>query len=91
MKKRDENITTTEVLRVFKQKSKAMKGSKHYSLINKIALVWYVDARNNMQSHLLDDVQLRSFMEDNIYECLAVQLYIGGFPLKGSGVFQHRF
>ena len=91
VKKRDQNITTAEVLRVFKQKSKVMKGSKHHSLINKIALVWYVDARNNMQSHLLDDVQLRSFMEDNIYECLAVQLYIGGFPLKGSGVFQHRF
>ena len=91
VKKRDENITPNEVLRVFKQRAKTMNGSKHHSLINKIALVWYVDSRNNIQSHLLDDVQLKSFLEDNIYECLAVQLYIGGFPLKGSGVFQHRF
>ena len=91
VKKRDENITPNEVLRVFKQRARTMIGSKHHSLINKIALVWYVDARNNMQSHLLDDVQLKSFLEDNVYECLAVQLYIGGYPLKGSGVFQHRF
>ena len=39
MKKLDQNITIAEVLRVFKQKSKVMKGSKHHSLINKIALV----------------------------------------------------
>jgi hypothetical protein len=91
MKKKDENLNSREIIRVFKARSKAMQGSKHHEMTGKIAIVWYVDDKNNIQSYFVDDLQLRSILEENVYECLAVQLYIGGFPLKGSGIFEHRF
>ena len=91
MKKRDENLNPREIIRVFKSRSKAMQSGKHHEMSGKIAIVWYVDDKNGIHSHFVDDIQLRSFLEEPVYECLAVQLYIGGFALKGSGVFEHRY
>ena len=70
---------------MFKSKSRSGQGSKHYSLKSKIAIVWFVNQRNQISHYLVDDLQLQSVLNDDaIYEILAVQLYIGGHPMKGK-------
>ena len=96
LKRKDENLNPFEILRVFKQKSKFGKGLKDHTLKTKIATVWFVNSKNSIQSYLVDDLQLKSILDecyntDGVDEILAVQVYIGGYRMKGSGVFEHRY
>ncbi len=81
MKRKDENINTQEIVRMFKAKSSSGVGVKDHRLKTKIATIWYVNQRNQIQGYLVDDLQLRGILEDTLPEVLAVQLYIGGHKL----------
>ena len=90
MKRKDENLNTQEIVRMFKSKSTGGAGVKDHRLKSKIATVWFVNTKNQIQGYLVDDLQLRSVLSETLLEVLAVQLYIGGHALKGSGIFEHR-
>ena len=90
MKRKDENLNTQEIVRMFKSKSTGGAGVKDHRLKSKIATVWFVNTKNQIQGYLVDDLQLRSVLSETLSEVLAVQLYIGGHNLKGSGIFEHR-
>ncbi len=91
MKRNDSNLNHFEILRVFKSKAKLSKGRRDHRSYGKIAIVWFVNHRNAVQSYFVDDLQLRSILEEAVFEILAIQLHIGGYPVKGSGVFEHRY
>jgi hypothetical protein len=55
-------------------------------------MVWYVDAPQKVTNRVVDEDELDYLLQNRIfvqYIC-AVQVYFGGYPLKGCGWFEHR-
>jgi hypothetical protein len=67
-----------------------LKGFKQPQLISKIATVWYIQSNHSISSYIVDDIELRRILENKLIEIIAVQVYIGGWPVKGNGLFEHR-
>ena len=73
MKRKDENLNTQEILRMFKAKSKSGQSTKNHTLKSKIATIWFINQRSQMQSYLVDDIQLQSILNDgHIFEIMAI-------------------
>lgn len=91
MKKRAEKLdSVVTIVDFMRKKSNVFKGYKSAELKPKIAIVWFVRADKSLSSYLATDKELGSILSSGLREVVAVQVYIGGFAMKGNGIFQHR-
>jgi hypothetical protein len=93
MKKKSEKLENPHfpsIVASFKKKSHLYRGYKSTELKNKIAIVWFVRTNKTLASYLVSEKELLSILNSELKEILAIQLYIGGFSLKGNGIFYHR-
>jgi len=92
MKKKGDKLIPSEIVRSFKNKSRSLRGFKDQNSKLCIATVWYMTSKSTMSSFLVDEVQLDSILgEKSVIEILAVQVFMGGWPVKASGIFEHHF
>ena len=64
MKRKEENCNPFEIVRVFKHKSKIAKGHKDHNSRGEIAIIWYVNHRNMIESYYVDDsIQTVQFLK----------------------------
>ena len=92
MKKKGDKLIPSDIVRSFKAKSRGLKGFKDIDSRSKIATVWYMTSKATMASYLVDDEQLASILhEEFVLEILAIQVFMGGWPIKASGIFEHRY
>ncbi len=57
----------------------------------KIASVYFMDTSISLSVRTVDETELLALLQDPINAAIvAVQVCMGGWPLKGSGVFEHR-
>ena len=92
MKKKGDKLIPSEIVRSFKNKSRSLRGFKDQNSKLCIATVWYMTSKTTMSSFLVDEVQLDSILgEKSVIEILAVQVFMGGWPVKASGIFEHHF
>jgi hypothetical protein len=92
MKKKSEKLNSVEIIKSMKSRAHTLSCDKH-ALRSSIATVWNLDTSNNtIFSYVVDEIGLVNLFEDNfsLDKVLAIQVYLNGWPLKGSGVFEHR-
>jgi hypothetical protein len=93
MKKKPEKLENPHfpsIVSSFKRKSQLFRGYKSKELKNKIAIVWFVRTNKTLSSYLVSEKELLSILNSELREILAIQVYVGGFSLKGNGIFLHR-
>ena len=90
LKKKNNRLVPSDIVKTMKSRSKAIRGKKRYDLLEKIAIVWFFDFHRNIRSKLVDDLELQSILKTACFvDILAIQLYTGGYSMKGMGVFEH--
>jgi hypothetical protein len=92
MKKKSEKLNSMEIIKSLKSRAHSLSCDKH-ALRSIVATVWYLDTSNNtILSYVVDEFGLVNLFEDKYSsdKVLAIQVYLNGWPLKGSGVFEHR-
>lgn len=89
-KKADKMHSVTSIVEVFKQKSRTFPGHRPSSMRQKVAVVWYLQSEREVASYVVDDQELGSLLSSTLKEVLAVQVYYGGNPARGNGVFEHK-
>lgn len=92
MKKKSEKLNFIEIIKSMKSRAHTLSCDKH-ALRSNIATIWNLDTSNNtIFSYVVDEIGLVDLLEDNfsLDKVLAIQVYLNGWPLKGSGVFEHR-
>jgi hypothetical protein len=92
MKKKSENLNSMEIIKSLKSRAHTLSCDKH-AMRSTVATVWYLDTSNNtILSYVVDEFGLVNLFEDkySLDKVLAIQVYLNGWPLKGSGVFEHR-
>jgi hypothetical protein len=61
---------------------------------NRVATIWYHRDKDNSDeifSKLVTEEELTIILRTSAFhDIVAIQLYIGGWPLKGSGIFEHH-
>ena len=82
--------TVASIVDYFKKKSNQFKGYKSHDLRPKIAIVWFVRVNKVLSSYLVNDRELGSILSSELKEVIAIQTYMGGFALKGNGIFVHK-
>ncbi len=95
LKKQETKLSAELIVKVFKSRCKLMKGCKPYHMKPYMANIWYysteADLTENIYSRLVDEDELTHILANHLYaDIAAIQLYIGGWPMKGSGVFEHQ-
>lgn len=92
MKRKGDKLMPSEIIRTFKSKSRSLRGFKDQSSKQCVATIWYMTSKSTMSSFLVDDVQLASILHEQIVlEILAIQVFMGGWPVKASGILEHHF
>jgi hypothetical protein len=92
MKKKSEKLNSMEIIKSMKSRAHTLSCDKH-ALRSSIATIWNFDTSNNtIFSYVVDEIGLVNLFEDkfSLDKVLAIQVYLNGWPLKGSGVFEHR-
>lgn len=89
-KKADKMHSVASIVEVFKQKSRTFPGHRPSSMRQKVAIVWYMQSEREVASYIVDDQELGSLLSSTLKEVLAVQVYYGGNPARGNGVFEHK-
>ena len=91
LKKKQERLaTSSELVRVIKNRSRALRGFKELKLKSKIATVWYLESGRKISSYLVDEAELTALLHNHLAEILCIQVFMGGYYLKGNGIFEHR-
>ena len=97
LKKKTEKLNSYDILKSLKLRAHGMKGKKEYAVLKPpIATVWYVavDAPNGHQSircQSVNEQELSKLLEQSyLPNILAIQVYLNGWPLRASGIFEHR-
>lgn len=83
-------LTPDEIIKGFKAKGKLVKGYKDNYYRPKIATIWYLLTNRTITSYLVDELELYSILTNNMFEVLAIQLFVGGYYCKGNGIFEHK-
>eukprot|EP00981_Chlorochromonas_danica_P002647 scaffold521_cov177-Ochromonas_danica.AAC.1 len=89
-KKSSRLLSVMHIVNNLKKAFHNFAGHKAPEVKTKIALVWYVNASHSLASYLVDEVELSALLTQPVNEIIAIQAYIGGYPVKGSGIFEHR-
>lgn len=91
-KKPSRLLSVMHVVNAFKKVFHTFSGRKPPDLKTKVALVWYAGTSSSpsLASYLVDEMELTSLLSSTAAEVLAIQAYIGGYAVKGNGVFEHR-
>jgi hypothetical protein len=79
-----------EIVKQFKQRVKTLRGHKSHFVRSKLATVYYLESNASLASSLMDEQEVYGLLSAPRSEVLALQVYIGGWPFKGSGVFEQR-
>lgn len=92
MKRSGNQWNIDDIKHVFKKRFAALRGKRTGDYRNKFAVIWYVDAPQRMTNRVVDEDELDYLLQNRFFTqyVAAVQLYFGGYPLKGSGWFEHR-
>eukprot|EP01031_Cornospumella_fuschlensis_P043947 gene43947-53731_t len=91
LKKKTEKLSSPAgVVNAFKKLVHTYGGLKPLEVKSKIAAVWYFNTEQGLSSYLVDEFELVNFLNSTAYEIIAIQAYIGGYSVKGSGIFEHR-
>lgn len=83
-------------MRTFKARSRTLRGCKPKQFQTKIATVYFYESVKKLSHQLVDEDELLHMMLSGadtlepIVEIAAIQLYIGGNPLCGCGMFKHN-
>lgn len=80
----------THIVHTFKQRSKTFPGYRPTEMRSKIAVVWYLQTESIVSSYIIDEVELTTLLSTTAKEVLAIQVYLGGSPCRGNGIFEHR-
>ena len=93
LKKRSEKLTAAAIISTFKKRYRALKGSKAYDMHSKLATLLYSGGSQTILTKLVNEVELKSILNShyNMQGILAIQLYIGLWPVKGCGMFEHHY
>ena len=92
LKRKGDRLVPSEIVKSFKAKTRSLRGFKEVASRSMIATVWYMTSKTGMASYLVDEVQLMSLLlEKSVLEVLAIQVFMGGWPVKASGIFEHRY
>lgn len=94
LKKKECKLTASEIVNVLKKRSGKLRGKKivHHER-SKFASVWYRTDTGAVAFRLLDEAELYFILGDRTYTQFvsAIQVFFGGFPLKGCGIFEHHY
>lgn len=89
MKKKDGRLCYQEVIKSFRSRTSILNENKG---VGPVATVWYVESTAAVKSNLVNEKELLQLFESEqaLNNVLAIQVYLSGSSLKGSGVFEHR-
>lgn len=92
MKRSGAQWNIDDIKHMFKKRFIALRGKRTGEYRSKFAVIWYVDAPQKMTYRVVDEEELDYLLQNRFFTqyIAAVQLYFGGYPLKGSGWFEHR-
>jgi hypothetical protein len=92
LKKKDCVLTPAEIVVSLKKRAGKLRGRKlvHHET-TKFASVWYREMDGRVINRLLDETELYFILGDRTYtqHICAVQVFFGGMPVKGCGIFEH--
>ncbi|RYH20613.1 hypothetical protein EON65_22920 [archaeon] len=77
-------------MNAFKKLVHTYGGQKSLEVKSKIASVWYFNTEQGLTSYLVNEFELVNFLNSTAFEIIAIQVYIGGYCVKGNGIFEHR-
>lgn len=89
MKKKDGRLCYQEVIKSFRSRTSILNENKG---VGPVATVWYVESTAAVKSNIVNEKELLQLFESKqaLNNVLAIQVYLSGSSLKGSGVFEHR-
>jgi hypothetical protein len=93
MKKKDGRLCYQEVVKSFKTRTSILNENKGGVFsVGPVATVWYVESTSAVKSNVVNEKELLRLFESKqaLNNVLAIQVYLSGTSLKGSGVFEHR-
>jgi hypothetical protein len=93
MKKKDGRLCYQEVVKSFKSRTSILNENKGGVFsAGPVATVWYVESTAAVKSNVVNEKELLQLFESKqaLNNVLAIQVYLSGLSMKGSGVFEHR-
>jgi hypothetical protein len=93
MKKKDGRLCSQEVVKSFKSRTSILNENKGGAFsVGPVATVWYVESTAAVKSNVVNEKELLLLFESKqaLNNVLAIQVYLSGSSMKGSGVFEHR-
>ena len=93
MKRKNERLTVSQIVKSFKKRFTVLKGNRSYNMHLKIANIYFADGAHSISTKLVSELELTSILHSRVkmQGILAIQLYLGLWPLKGCGVFEHHY
>jgi hypothetical protein len=94
LKKKECKVTAGEIVSALKKRAGKLRGKKLiHNERSKFASVWYRTQQGTMVYRLLDEAELFFLLGDRTYTQFisAIQVFFGGYPLKGCGIFEHHY
>lgn len=80
-----------DILKAIKTRTKALKGCKDGQFKSKIATIWYMERNDRVTSFMVDEMELHTIANSKyVSSLISLQVCMGGYPLKGNGMFEHR-
>jgi len=90
-KKADRLKSLPDILKAIKMRTKALKGCKNGQFKSKIATIWYMERNDRVTSFVVDEMELHTIANSKyVNSLISLQVCMGGYPLKGNGMFEHR-
>jgi hypothetical protein len=92
MKRNGSQWNIDDIKCVFKKRFSMLRGKRAGEYRSKFAVIWFVDAPQKITYRVVDEEEFDYLLQNRYFAqyIAAVQLYFGGYPLKGSGWFEHR-
>lgn len=91
-KKSGLNWTIDDIKAAFRKRLPLLKSKRVGEYYSKLAMIWYIEAPKKIIHRVVDEKELDYLLSNKFFVqyITAVQIYFGGYPLKGSGWFEHR-
>lgn len=87
------DMSSSDILKFFKQRSHELVGFKRKDarVRDIIARVWVLDTSTTIVSTTMNENALRGILDDNTDCIIAIQAFMGGWPARASGKFEHKY
>ena len=90
MKKKSEKLTAVEIVRSIKARAFTLRGEKQLTSKSIVATVWLMESSSVIPKIVTESELIELFLnKQSLNSVLAIQVYLSGWPLRGSGVFEH--